>query len=261
MNVLDVVLLVGSGVVVGFINTLAGGGTIISLSVFMLLGLPPVTANGTHRIAATFQTLTSSVTFVRKRVLNLRQGLLLSIPIVVGSLIGALIAVKIDQKLFKHLIAVVMLLMLVFVVWKPQLWLKGKMMGSVAILRWWHYGLFFAIGIYGGFVHVGVGYLLIIAGVLGLGLDLVRSNALKVFVVFVYTPLTLLVFLWKGQACWSFGLTHALGNVAGAWLAARYAVEWGANFVRWVIVVVIVLSSGQLLGIFDLAPLFRSLPI
>lgn len=261
MNIFDAILLIGSGVLVGFINTLAGGGTIISLSVFMLLGLPPITANGTHRIAATLQTMTSSATFFRKKKLDIRQGLILSIPVVAGSLLGAMIAVEINEQLFKRLVAVVMLGMLFFILYKPQLWLKGRVTDTITTTRWWHYLLFFLIGIYGGFIHVGVGYFLIIGTVMGLGYDLVRSNALKVFIVFIYTPITLLVFLWKGQADWGFGLVHAIGNVLGAWLAARYAVEWGAGFVRWVIVVVIVVSSGQLLGIFDLAPLFRSLPI
>lgn len=261
MNAFDVFLLIGSGILVGFINTLAGGGTIISLSVFMLLGLPPVMANGTHRIAASFQTMTSSATFFRKKMLDVKQGLLLSIPVVAGSLLGALIAVQINEQLFKRIVAVVMLGMLFFILYKPQLWLQGRMSGMLSTVRWWHFVMFFLIGIYGGFIHVGVGYFLIIGAVLGLGYDLVRSNAMKVFLVFVYTPLTLVVFLWKGQANWAFGLTHAIGNVFGAWLAARYAVEWGAGFVRWVIVVVIVLSAGQLLGVFDLEPLFKSLPV
>jgi len=261
LNIFDIVLLIGSGVLVGFINTLAGGGTIISLSVFMLLGLPPVMANGTHRIAATFQTLTSSVTFFRKRVLDVRQGLVLSIPVVAGSMLGAFVAVEINEALFKRVVAVVMLGMLFFILFKPQLWLQGRETDATTKIRWWHHLLFFLIGIYGGFIHVGVGYFLIIAAVLGLGLDLVRSNAMKVFVVFIYTPLTLMVFGWKGQVDWGFGLVHAIGNVVGAWLAARYAVEWGAGFVRWVIVIVILLSSGQLLGVFDLAPLFRALPL
>lgn len=261
MTIFDVVLLIGSGILVGFINTLAGGGTIISLSVFMLLGLPPITANGTHRIAASFQTLTSSVTFFRKGVLDLKIAFRLSIPIVAGSLVGAMVAVEINEQLFKRIIAVVMLAMLFFILWKPQLWLKSRQSMAQTTLKGWHYAVFFVIGVYGGFVHVGVGYFLIVAAVLGLGFDLVRSNALKVFVVFIYTPLTLLVFLWKGQANWSFGLTHAIGNIIGAWLAARYAVEWGAGFVRWVIVVVILLSAGQLLGVFDLEPLFRMCPI
>ena len=114
----DIVALIVSGVFVGFINTLAGGGTIISLTVFLLLGLPIDIANGTNRIAVILQNITSVQAFHQKKVMSWRKGLILSIPAVLGSVIGAQLAVDIDREAFEKAIAVVMLLMIFFMFFK-----------------------------------------------------------------------------------------------------------------------------------------------
>ncbi|MCK5079491.1 MAG: sulfite exporter TauE/SafE family protein, partial [Bacteroidales bacterium] len=110
---IEIVALIVAGLMVGFINTLAGGGSIISLSVLMVLGLPANVANGTNRIAIAVQTLTASGSFRQQKVLDTRKGIILGIPAVLGSIVGALIAVDINEDFFEKAIAVVMLFMLV----------------------------------------------------------------------------------------------------------------------------------------------------
>jgi len=117
----EIIVLIVAGLMVGFINTLAGGGSIISLSVLMLLGLPAPLANGTNRIAITIQTLTATASFRQQKVLPLRKAVLLSIPAILGSLIGAWIAVDINEAILEKAIGVIMLIMLVFILYKPQL--------------------------------------------------------------------------------------------------------------------------------------------
>jgi len=92
MSLFEIILLLVTGLIVGVINTLAGGATIISLSVLMFLGLPPNVANATHRIAALFQTFVSTSTFRKEKVLDFKKALYLGIPTAFGSLIGAYIA-------------------------------------------------------------------------------------------------------------------------------------------------------------------------
>jgi uncharacterized protein len=252
MSWLIVVALIASGVFVGFINTLAGGGTIISIALLMVLGLPANVANGTNRIAVIFQNLTSSGSFAKQKVLDFRKGTWLAIPTIIGSVVGAQLAIDIQESLFRKAMAIIMLVMLFFIIYKPSAWLKGQSLLAERKISIWQYLIFFLIGIYGGFIQVGVGYFLLAGIVLGAGYDLVKANAIKVWIVLLYTPFALFVFVLNGQVHWRYGLIHAIGNITGAWIASKWAVSWGTNFVRWVIVVVIVVFSSDLLGLINI---------
>lgn len=251
MTWLEITLLIVSGILTGFINTLAGGGSVISLSVLMFLGLPPQVANGTNRIGVLFQTLSSTGSFRHYKVLNLKEGIRLAIPAVVGSLIGAQLAVDINQQVFNTVIAILLVLIMILMFIKPSQWIKGneeligKRPGWIQLL------VFFGIGLYGGFIQVGVGYFLLAGIVLGAGYNLVKANALKVWIVLLYTPFALVVFIMNDQVNWAFGLVHAIGNVIGAMVAARMAVKKGAEFIRWIIVAFILITAADLIGVID----------
>ncbi len=247
----EIIILIIAGLLVGFINTLAGGGSIISLSVLMMLGLPAPIANGTNRIGIIIQTLTATTSFKQQKVLESRKALLLSIPAILGSLIGAWFAVDINEEIFEKAIGVIMLIMLVFILYKPQKFIYGRANISEKPLTWSTYIIFFFIGIYGGFLHMGVGYFLL-AGIVGAaGFDLVKANAIKVMIILAYAPFTLLVFLWYNQVNWEYGLLLAAGGIIGALIASRMAVKRGVVFVKWVIVIVILITSGDMFGLYD----------
>ena len=217
----------------------------------MMLGLPAPVANGTNRIAILAQTITATTSFKQQKVLETRKAILLSIPAIFGSLIGALIAVDIREDIFEKAIGVVMLFMLFFILYKPQKYIYGRAKIAEKPLNWRIFVVFFFIGVYGGFLHMGVGYFLL-AGIVGMaGFDLVKANAIKVFVVLIYSPFTLIVFLWYNQVNWVFGLLLALGAIFGSFIASRLAVSRGVNFVKWVIVIVILVTSGEMFGFYD----------
>ncbi|MHC1708423.1 MAG: sulfite exporter TauE/SafE family protein [Bacteroidales bacterium] len=252
MSLIITLILIISGLMVGFINTLAGGGTIISLSLFMFLGMPPALANGTNRLAVVFQTATSSLGFIRHKALDFRKATLLGIPVIIGSVIGTWMALDISPRSFEVILAIAMVFMLFFVIYKPSRWLKGKE-------ELWHKKptvllmiVFFLIGLYGGLIYVGVGYYLLAAAVLGAGYDLLRANALKVWIVLLYVPFNLVLFMAYGQVDYKYGLTHAIGNIIGAWAATRFAVKWGVNFIRWVLVAVVLVVIAQTFGLIDI---------
>lgn len=255
----EIIILIVAGLMVGFINTLAGGGSIISLSILMMLGLPAPMANGTNRVAIAIQTLTATSSFKQQKVLPLRKSIYLSIPAVLGSLIGSWIAVDINEELFEKAIGAIMLIMLIFILYKPQKYLYGRAEIMEKPLNWKIYLIFFFIGIYGGFIHMGIGYFLLMGIVLGAGFDLVKANAIKVFIVMIYTPFTLVVFLWNGLIDWKYGLIMAIGGVAGAFIASRLAVSKGVVFVKWVIVIVILITSGDMFGLYDFKSIIASL--
>ncbi len=259
MTYLEITVLIVSGLAVGFINTLAGGGSVISLSVLMLMGLPAPVANGTNRIAVTIQTLTAATVFRKNKVLDLRKGTLLGIPSAIGSLLGAYIAIDINEAVFEKAFAVIMLVMLVFVFINPDKYIYGQQEKVDRKITLWQVIIFFFIGVYGGFVHVGVGYFLLAALVLNAGYDLIRANAVKVLVVLMYMPFSFLVFLYFSDINWIYGLVMMIGSVTGAYIASHIAVKRGIIFVKWVIVVITVFMAGHFLGIYDIKGMFGAM--
>ncbi|MCW5876112.1 MAG: sulfite exporter TauE/SafE family protein [Anaerolineales bacterium] len=244
-------LVVGAGFLCGVINTLAGSGSLISLPVLIFLGLPAPVANGTNRIGILLQNLAAGWSFQHSRVLDLRGALLLSIPAVLGSILGASIAVNLDEEMMELVIGAVMVLMLFVLLLRPQRWLQGSMQSLDGGFSWPQAASLFAIGVYGGFIQAGVGIFLLAALVLSVGYDLVRANAVKIIVVLAFTISSLLIFANNNQVDWGAGLLLGLGNMAGGWAAARLAVTKGAAWVRWVLIIVVAFSALYLFGAFE----------
>ncbi|MBI9068937.1 MAG: sulfite exporter TauE/SafE family protein [Salinivirgaceae bacterium] len=241
-----VIALIAAGFMVGIINTIAGSGTAITYSLFMMLGLPASVANGTIRFGVIMQTFAASATFYKGGKLSVKKGFILSIPVILGTVLGALIASNINQEVFEKVLGVVMLFMLVFIFYDPKKWLQEQLEKTLNRVSWQQYLLFFAVGLYGGFIHIGVGIFLLAVLVLNAGYDLVKANALKVFIVFLYSPFALAVFMLNNQVDYKLGLISAIGNVFGGIVASRMALNKGAGFVRWFLVIVIILFSIKL---------------
>jgi uncharacterized protein len=239
------------GFIAGFINTLAGSGSLITLPVLILLGLPANVANGTNRVGILVQNIVSVATFRRKGALRVRGNAHLIVPAVAGALIGAALAVDLDEALLNRVIGVLMLVMLGVILLKPRRWLESHAEGT-AIAYGWQVPIYFAVGVYCGFIQAGAGIFLLAGLVLGSGFDLVRGNAMKNLIVLIVTIAALAVFVFNDQVRWGLGLLLASGNAAGAWLAAHMAVRRGAGFVRYVLITIIALAAIALFGDFRL---------
>ncbi|UCG27115.1 MAG: sulfite exporter TauE/SafE family protein [Bacteroidales bacterium] len=243
---------VGIGIIAGFINTLAGGGSLLTLPLLMFLGLPANVANGTNRIAILLQNVVGVTSFKKQKIFQLKEGIWLAIPAVTGSLAGAQIAVNFSEEIMRKVIASLLLLMFIIILVKPEGWINGrdgKPIGRPTLLQ---ILIFFLIGIYGGFIQAGVGFFLLAGLVLGAGVDLVKANALKVFIILLYTPFALLIFMIHDQVDYKTGLILAAGNMLGAFIGSRVAVSWGPAFVRIVLLTALFFSAIKLLGFFDL---------
>ncbi len=240
-------LIIGAGLIAGFINTLAGSGSLLTLPLLIFIGLPPNVANGTNRIAIMLQSLVGSLGFRKQGSLDLRAGLLLGIPSVAGSVVGALIALTINNKMMERVVGILLVVMFFVVLLKPEAWLKGKTEKGIGGSLWLNILVFFVIGIYGGFIQAGVGFFLLAGLVLGAGLNVVRANAIKNFLVFLYTPFALAVYMIGHQVDYKAGLILSIGSMAGAWLGTRSAVSWGPAFVRYVLLIAVLVSAIQLI--------------
>jgi len=250
MEWFHLVLVVFIGLFAGFMNTLAGGGSLLSLPLLIFLGLPANVANGTNRIAILLQNVVGVASFKQQKVLDQKIGFQLGLPAAAGAFIGALLAADINEKILEYIIAGILIMMFFLVILKPNKWLKGddRAKEKPGVLKMI---IFFFIGMYGGFIQAGVGFFLLAGLVLGAGFDLVKANALKVFVVLLYTPIALVVFMYNNQVDYTVGLTLAVGNMAGAYIASRLAVKKGAKFVRYILLFALVAMAAKLFGIID----------
>lgn len=238
-------LLVGVGLVAGVLNILAGGGSLMTLPVLIFLGLPPVVANGTNRIAIFFQNVVAVGSFRQKNRLPLRLALLCTPSALLGSLLGARLAVTISETFFRQLLAGIMIMVAVLMILDPVRRLDLRLRQLTPARSAGLVASFFVIGLYGGFIQAGVGFLIITA-LLFHGLDLVRINAVKVFVVLCFTVVALAVFVRHGQVDYGLGLALAVGNSLGGWLGTRLAVARGHDFIRKLVVVVVLVMAVRL---------------
>ncbi len=257
MTTNEIVLLLLSGVLVGIINTLGGGGSVITMSLFMAMGMPINVANGTNRIAVLLQNLSATVAFLRKGMLHVKSGLLLSIPAILGNILGAMVATEVSEALFKVCLSVVLVVILIYLVLGKD---NEQVTGGHGLkIKWWHYLLFFIIGFYGGYIYIGLGFLILAIAIWTMNLDIVTANVIKGFVIFLSTPFALAVFIYNDQVLWAEGLLHAAGNIVGALMASHWAMSWGVKFVRWFTLAVIVVFFFDLMGWISLSNLLAGL--
>jgi len=246
-----ILAVIGVGFLAGFINTLAGSGSLLSLPMLMFLGLPANVANGTNRIAILLQNVVGVGSFRQQKVLNTRMGIWLALPAVIGSLLGAQIAIELNEQVMERVIGGLLIIMFFLILYKPAQWVKGQAGHVRAKPSLLQFVIFFLIGIYGGFIQAGVGLFLLAGLLLGAGVDLVRANAMKLLIVLIYTPFALAIFFFNDQVNWKIGLILAVGNMLGALVASRFAVSWGAKYVRYILLAVIFASALKLLDVFD----------
>lgn len=238
-------LLLVAGLCAGFLNTVAGGGSLITLPLLIFLGLPPTTANGTNRIAIVVQNASGIMGFRHLAVSNFRYSTLLAIPALIGAIIGAKIAVKFNETLFKRVLAGVMIAVLCLILFSPKPEAANENLSItrqiVAMV------VFFFIGIYGGFIQAGVGFIIMAALTVINGFDLALINAIKLFVVFFYTLTALGVFIKEKRVDWALGVTLAFGNATGAWIGSQWAVTKGDEWIKAVLIVTVVAFAIRLL--------------
>jgi uncharacterized membrane protein YfcA len=230
------------GIVAGFINTLAGSGSLLTLPLLILLGLPANVANGTNRVGVLLQNIVAVATFRQRGALPLAGSWKLIVPSVVGAVVGAELAVDLDEALLRQTIGVLMLVLLGLMLLRPERWIAAHAAPREPRLLV-EVPLFFAIGVYGGFIQVSVGLFLLAGLVLGAGYNLIGANAMKNLIVLVFTAAALVVFVVNAQVEWTLGLLLGAGQAVGAWAAAYFAVERGVRFVRWSVIVITIGSA------------------
>jgi uncharacterized membrane protein YfcA len=238
-----IIAIVG-GIFAGILNTLAGNGSAITLTILTeLLQLPGNLANGTNRVGILAQSFMGTWTFHKNGKLNLNRGSTYIIPTIIGAIAGVIVATMVSSEQFKSVFRFLMVFMLIVILVKPSRWLI-KTDTSKKVNLWITIPVFLALGFYGGFIQMGMGVFFLAAMVLGAKFSLIDANIIKVFVVGAYTILVVAIFQWNGLIDWRIGLILAVGQTIGAWLAATFASQYPkADFWAYILLVVVVILA------------------
>ena len=246
MEIWQYIVLLLVGIVVGFVNVMAGGGSLLTIPIMLFMGVPGPVANGTNRIAIIAQMATAVVAFFKKGYSDFKLSLSLALAALPSAVVGAYAGTRLEGVWFNRVVAVIMLVvMLVMAVKKEGDTAIQTPPGKPRLLL--AHILMFLVGFYGGFIQIGIGFLFMPVLNKTLGLDLVRVNMHKTFIISFYTTAALIVFAWQVEIFWILGLCLAVGTSIGAWLSAHVQVSRGERIIKVVLNIVLVLIIIRLL--------------
>ena len=241
----EYLFIIGVGFLAAFLNTVGGGGSLFSVPILTFMGLPITVANATSRVALLFQNIFAVGGFKSKGVeLPWPYSLYLGLSSLGGGLIGSFLASRVPDAVFTKIFVAVMILSVVLIVKDPfksngegRMDFRSQAIGVIC---------FFFIGIYGGFVQAGIGFLIIAVLSLVNHLSLVKSNYVKVFAAIAYTSVSVIVFAVQGKIVWSTGFILAIGHAMGGWIASRWSVGAGEVWIKRVMIVSVIAMAVKL---------------
>lgn len=245
LSFIQLAILSAAGVLAGFINVVAGGGSLITLPLMIFLGLPPVVANGTNRIGIIAQNIVAVTNFSRKGVSVYPYSLYAGGIAVLGSIIGSMLALEMDDQLFNRILSIVM------VVTGTAILLNNKKTTSSSAVplvknQTVSLFLFFFIGIYGGFIHVGIGFLMILILSRINMLTLKYANSIKVFVALLFSISSIIVFILNGAINWRVGFALAIGTSVGGYLGSHFTMKKSEKWIKLVLILAITVMAVKL---------------
>ena len=244
MDFSEILLLLLVGLISGIINTVSGGGSLLTLPILIFIGLPPNVANGTNRVQLVFQNLFAITGFKSKGISDFKFSSWLSFSAIIGSIIGVQIAVDIPEEIFKKILSVIMIFILFSLFFKKNNYnelanhnIKNKLLSII---------LFFFVGIYGGFIHAGVGFIIltILSNINHIKLS--NGNSIKVFVAFAFSISSLLIFFLEDKVNWFYGINLGLGSALGGWLASRWSYNKSDKTLKYFLSFIILIMAIKL---------------
>jgi uncharacterized protein len=249
---LQIILLVICGFGSGIINTIAGNGSALTLIALISIGIPPGIANGTNRVNIIMQTITSVLSMRRtKRTRYLfKESQWVIIPAVLGSIVGTFIVMDMDDVLLKRIIGVLMILLLLSYLLDPKRWniATDPSRPKKSVSGWI---MFFGVGVYTGFIQMGVGIVMLALLVLVSRYSLKDANILKLIMAFVVSVAPFTLFALNANIHWGAGLSLGVGQVLGAFIGARYVLYHKKAFI-WSKRVLLVALIFSILVMFDI---------
>lgn len=236
----ELIVLALAGAVAGALNVIGGGGSFLILPLLLFAGLPAQLANGTNRVGVLAQNLGGLAGFHRHGKVDWKWSVAASVPALIGAGLGVRLALQLPNVAFKRALSIAMLALTFWSLLKPT-----DPAGKREIKSPWHPGVmlgFFVVGVYGGFIQAGVGFV-VLAVTSYAGLDLLRGNAAKLLTVLLITILSLAVFASTSQVDWPRGFALSIGTLAGSFYGVHLAVFKGQAWLQRVVTITVVIFA------------------
>ena len=250
MTPVNAIFLFLAGIAAGFVNVNAGGGSFLTIPLLIILGgLPATAANASNRVAILLQNVIAARNFRRHGFRDLRQGIKLGLSAMAGAVIGSMIALDVPENVFRTILSVIMVLALAVILHTNRKKCAEHISEQLRhpVLQVF---MFFFIGIYGGFIQAGTGYLVICSlSIIG-GLSLVKTNSLKIIIIAAYLVPSILVFLLNGEIRWFPALVLAAGTSIGGWFGSTFAIRKGDRWIKIILVAAILVMAAKMIGLF-----------
>jgi hypothetical protein len=238
-----ILLFVGGGGA-GVVNSMAGGGSSLTVPLLVLAGVPGNFANGSNRVGILVSNIATVWSFHRQGVTAYRDALPVVLPVIAGSLTGALAISQLSDNTFETIFAILMLPIIILSIREPKIVQPTRSWPPMII------GLvFFLLGVYAGAVQVGVG-LVLLAILTRSGFDLMKANIIKVLITLIVTMTALPVFIIQGKVRWLPATILTCGLSIGGWVGARIAVKGGERTIRFFMIVAVIGLTGKLFGLY-----------
>ena len=255
MNEVEIAITFGVGFAAGIINVVAGGGSMLVIPFLDELEIGVVAANATNRVGVFFQASAGLITYKKSVSIPWRYANILLIPSVLGAILGAWTASILNENSMRKA------LVFVFAVMGMQL-LREMFRNSAEKTKtyspkqelisppWWMILAFLGVGFYGGFIQVGVGIVILLVLHFVGKIDLLRANAIKLYIVACYTIFAVAIFAWRNQIAWTEGFLLAFGGIAGAITGAKCATKLSARALKAILTLAVIAATLRFAKVF-----------
>ncbi len=229
-------ILFAAALLAGFIDSIVGGGGLITLPALMACGVPPHLAVATNKLGSTFGSLTATLTYFKARSIpKLAWGVVCT---ALGAAAGAWAVLQVEQRHLKLVILALCALIFLYMALKPSLG-RTKIEPKLRDIRIFHIFAGFGIGFYDGFLGPGTGSFLIFACVMLLGYDLKNASINTKIFNFTSNVVALGVFLWLYEVLWGVGVLMGLGQIVGAFLGSKLVLKTNGGFIKILFLIVV----------------------
>ncbi|HDX9577896.1 TPA: TSUP family transporter [Bacillus pseudomycoides] len=244
INLYTLAFLVLSGFLAAFIDSVVGGGGLISIPALLFTGLPPSTAIATNKLASSMGALTSTISFIKSGKINFRLVSKLFPLTVIGSFCGAFVVKHISSQVLKPLVLVLLITVASYTILKKDWGEDSKYEGMS-----WKRGTIFAvtvfiIGFYDGFFGAGTGSFLLFSFLM-IGFDFIQSAGNAKVLNFGSNIAALIMFLYLDIVNFSYGVPMGIAMILGAFVGSNFAIKKGVSYVRILFIVVTLLLIGK----------------
>jgi len=232
--------LFGFGFLAGFVDSIAGGGGLISLPVLLSVGLPPQMALGTNKLQGSFGAFSAAYNYMRWKRMAPRRWLPGVGATFIGALLGAWAIQQMDPSFLRHLIPLMLLVVLIYILLSPRLGFEARTATMSPIIFFVVFGL--VLGFYDGFFGPGTGSFWTAALLAFLGLEMTQATGYTKVMNFTSNIVALGVFCIGGNVHLSMGFSMAVGQFLGARVGSGFAIRNGARFIRPFFLVVVLIT-------------------